>query len=372
VKLSNNQQAFLELVRAGLWEKDAHLLPYGEIDFKEIYRLAQEQAVIGLVAAGFEHVHDVKVPKEKALLFVGDTLQLEQRNKAMNGFIGNLIENMRAKDIYPLLVKGQGIAQCYERPLWRATGDVDLYLSDSNYRKAKGFLSPLASSIEPEGKYGQHLGMTIGEWSVELHGNLRCGLSVRMDNSIDEVQKEVFCEGKVRSWMNENTQVFLPDANCDALLVFTHFIKHFFKEGVGMRQICDWCRLLWKYCDEINKRYLSDHLRKMGLMSEWKAFGSFAVIYLGMPTDAMPFYSSSNQWKRKAGRICSFILEVGNMGHNRDSSYFSNQPYLVRKVYSLGRRIGDLLRHLRIFPLDSLRFFPNILFNGLRSALRGE
>lgn len=35
-------------------------------------------------------------------------------------------------------------------------------------------------------------------------------------------------------------------------------------------------------------------------------------------------------------------------------------------------RIGDLINHARIFLLDSLRFFPRIMFNGLRSAMRGE
>ena len=42
------------------------------------------------------------------------------------------------------------------------------------------------------------------------------------------------------------------------------------------------------------------------------------------------------------------------------------------EVFSMFRRIGDLINHARIFPLDSLRFFPNIMFNGLRSAMRGE
>lgn len=60
------------------------------------------------------------------------------------------------------------------------------------------------------------------------------------------------------------------------------------------------------------------------------------------------------------------------MGHNRDFSYFSKYPYVIRKAMSLGRRVGDLARHARIFPLDSLRFFPNIVFHGLKAAARGE
>ena len=60
------------------------------------------------------------------------------------------------------------------------------------------------------------------------------------------------------------------------------------------------------------------------------------------------------------------------MGHNRDSSYFEKYPYIIRKVCSLGRRISDLYRHARIFPLDSIRFLPRIMFNGVVSAIRGE
>ena len=106
-------------------------------------------------------------------------------------------------------------------------------------------------------------------------------------------------------------------------------------------------------------------------MTEWKACGSFAIDYLGMPVEAMPVDSSSLIWKRKARRICNFVMEVGNMGHNRDNSYF-DKPYLVRKMYSFGRRCGDLLHHARIFPMDSFRFLPSILIQGVKSAAKGE
>lgn len=55
----------------------------------------------------------------------------------MNLFIGELVENMRKAGVYLLLVKGQGIAQNYERPLWRAAGDIDFFLSRENYKNAQ-------------------------------------------------------------------------------------------------------------------------------------------------------------------------------------------------------------------------------------------
>lgn len=40
--------------------------------------------------------------------------------------------------------------------------------------------------------------------------------------------------------------------------------------------------------------------------------GAFAVEYLGLPREAMPLYSEEACWKKKAFRICSFVIEVGN------------------------------------------------------------
>lgn len=369
---NNNQQAFLELVRAGLWEKEARLSRFKDIDYSQLLRLAEAQAVVGLVAAGIEHVVDTIVPKEEVLQFVGQTIQLEQRNVALNAFIAGLNERLRAADIYTILVKGQGIAQCYERPLWRASGDVDLLLSSDNYEKAKALLLPLSSYSHNEEKYGKHIGLTIASWEVELHGTQRCELSRRMDKVIDDVQEDIFFGGNVRSWMNGKTTVFLPSPNNDIIIIFTHFIKHFFKEGVGLRQICDWCRLLWKYRESLNIGLLETKIKKAGLMTEWKAFAAIAVEYLGLPVDAMPLYCKNNRWSRKAQLICDNILEVGNMGHNRDMSYFGKYPYVVRKLISFVRRSGYLLNHTKVFPYDSIRFFPCFVFHGLNSAVRGE
>lgn len=368
---TNNQVAFLSIVRAGLWEKDVELREYGTTDFDEIMCLAEEQSVMGLVTAGLEHVVDVKVPQEILLQFIGSTLQIEQQNKDMNGFIAEFINKLRKEDVYTILVKGQGIAQCYERPLWRTCGDVDLFLSDTNYEKAKKLLIPMASNVEDEYLREKHLGLTIDDWVVELHGSLFCGLSSRIERELDDVLHDTFYGGTVRLWDNGGVQVFLLGAENDVFYVFTHILQHFYKEGVGLRQICDWCRLLFCYRKKLDLRVLESRIRKAGLLTAWRAFGVFAVDYLDMPAEAMPFYSPDNKLKRKADRICSFIMEVGNFGHNRDNSYY-NKPFIIRKAISFGRRCHDLARHARIFPFDSLRFFPMIMVNGLRSAARGE
>jgi hypothetical protein len=313
-----------------------------------------------------------KIPQMLLLQWIGEVQMIEQQNKEMNVFIAEFIEKLRKEGIYAILVKGQGIAQCYEKPLWRCSGDVDIFLCDSNYAKAKAFLMPMASQVDEEGISAKHLGMTIDGFVVELHGTLHGGLSSKVDGELDKVKNDTFDKGNVRSWNNNGVQVFLLGAENDVFYVFTHFLQHFYKEGVGLRQICDWCRLLYTYRESLNYGHLESRIKRAGLMSEWKAFYNLASRYLGMPDIGEGLMVHDSRYDKKAARIMEFVLKSGNMGHNRDMSHFSKYPYLIRKCVSMGRRIGDLINHARIFPLDSLRFFPRIMFNGVRSAMRGE
>ena len=50
--LSQNQQAFFELLRAGLWEKEAQLSQYKDIDYSAIMKMAEEQSLLGIITAG--------------------------------------------------------------------------------------------------------------------------------------------------------------------------------------------------------------------------------------------------------------------------------------------------------------------------------
>lgn len=386
MNLNNSQKVFFELLRAGLFGNENLNMRIDETtDWQEVYRLAAEQSVLGLVLAGVEH-SEVKPPQMLLLQWIGEVQIIELQNKEMNAFIAELIEKLRKNDVYAILVKGQGIAQCYEKPLWRASGDVDLLLSELNYDKAKKVLLPLATSVETEYTHFKHQGMTIDGFIVELHGTLHSRLSKRVDDCIDAIQRKLFYGGKVKSVRlladpsgkaeskssgGSEVQVFLPAPDEDVIFVFTHILHHFFLEGIGLRQICDWCRLLWTYKDSLNHGLLESRIKKMGLMSEWKAFAAFGVKWLGMPVDAMPLYSADVRWESKADRICSFVLEVGNFGHKQKRDY-NGMSYLRRKFVSTSDRIHDMLRHFQIFPKDSIVFFVGVLRTGLYAAVHGE
>ena len=380
--MDNNHKIFFELLKTGLFSvhgEGTMIIDsfFKNVDWGKVYQLAQEQSVQGLVLIGIEELRDkgleLNVPKVLLLQWIGEVQVIEQRNQAMNVFLASLSEKLKAEHIDTLLVvKGQGIAQCYERPLWRASGDVDFILDNENYEKGKNFLSGIAQEVHKENDFDEHFSVMLDGWDVELRGSMRSMLTEKTDAMIDEIQKEAFEQNKHRIWNNSGSEILLPCLDDDVIFVFTHILKHFFHYGIGLRQVCDWCRLVYTYRDLLNYELLESRLRKMGLISEWKVFYNLASRYLSMPDLGSGLMVHDSWLDTKADRVLAFILETGNFGHNRDNSYYNNTNAIVRGMMSLWRHTCDSFKHSFIFPVDSVRIWGRMFCFGIKDALRGD
>jgi hypothetical protein len=379
MELNTNAIAFFSFAKVGLFPF------YGEgfiindflfrnLDWEKVYQLSQEQSVQGLVLQGIEELKakgiELNVPKMLLLQWIGEVQMIEQRNKEMNTFVADLIEKLRKEDIYAILVKGQGIAQCYEKPLWRSCGDIDLLLSLDNFNKTSSELSKDIGKIDKESFINikkKHREYQIAKWIVELHGSMRTNLSRSIDKVIDRVQHDVFCGGNVRSWLNGNTHVFLPSPDNDVVFVFTHILQHLFFEGIGLRQICDWCRLIYTYKESLNHGLLESRIKAMGLLSEWKTFYNLASRYLGMPDLGGRLMVRDSKYDKKADKLMTFVLEVGNFGHNREVEWANG---FKRRTSLIWHRITDTFKLSLVFPLDAPRFLFNYAVDGVRGLMR--
>lgn len=340
-------ESLFELIRISFWGKGRLNSTPSAKEWERIYKEGERQSVVGLLLEGIEHLPtEQRPPQELLLQMIGEVQMIEQRNLAMNRFVADTIEDMRAKGIYTVLVKGQGLAQCYEKPLWRTSGDIDFFFSKNEFPKATEYFTKLPrATVVQDSKYTKSFGVMVNDWFVEVHGTLRSSLSAKLDREIDAMQDDIFYGRNVRSWQDGDTTVFLPDANNDLYLVFTHFVRHFYKEGVNLRQLCDWCRLMWTFKGVFNVKQLEKRLRRSGMMDEWMAFAAVAVEYLGMPKEAVPLYDvrykkDEVMWKRKATRIIAYIM--------KDSAR---------------RKYRDTMEIAKIFPWNTIRFIPSIFWH---------
>ena len=357
-------EALLTLLRVGLWEKsNENDLPalqacdlsganlndnsFMSLVWGEVLKLAEEQSVVGLVTAGLEKLPMGILPLTEKLKFAGRCQLIEQRNVVMNCLVAELWLRLKDAGIKVLLVKGQGVSQCYERSLWRKSGDVDFLVDKDNYKRTIGILKPIADNSFSGGEYSKEFCLNIDAFLIEVHGSLRTGLSSRIDKEVDAVQKDTFANGRYRVWHNGETDVLLPAPNNDVFFVFTHFIKHFYKEGMHLRQLCDWCRLMWVFRKEIDSVLLEKRLQRAGLMYEWKSFSALAVSTLGMPIKAMPLYEDNECWHKKGQQIMNIIMN--NNGSNK-------------MVYTF--------RLVTVFPWKTICYLPSILLNVNRLKIK--
>ncbi len=368
-----NVRAFLALASAGLWgEWGKGTVPWKDVDWEVVLQLAREQALAGIVASAFDtgdlvfEIQDV-VDHSQSKALAKKVYSIEQRNIGMNNFIVKLFAELQSNGLHPVLLKGQGVAQSYLNPLRRNPGDVDVLLGADEYEAAKKLLMPKASKTIADKENEKHTAFVLSGFIVELHGTLCLLLGKKIDAQMDILYERIFAQKKFSTIEfsgladASGNQINLPEINIDVLYVFCHMLQHFFTGGIGLRQVCDLCRLLYTYRDEIDCEWLSVELEKMGLWAEWKSFGALAVDYLGMRPEYVPFLAEDEakgdgiaaKWHRKARRIMAYILSTGNMGKNRDDSYKKKYPYVIKKLISLMKIISNFWRLARIFPGDA-------------------
>ena len=116
-------------------------------------------------------------------------------------------------------------------------------------------------------------------------------------------------------------------------------------------------------------------------MGEWEAFGAFAIEYLGMPVEAMPFVDVrgkkdegrceiDKRLKRKADRILAFVLESGNFGRNRDFSYKQKYPFVIRYAMSFWLYTKLAMQRFAISPRNAILVWWSTVKIGAGAAVK--
>ena len=383
---SVNVRAFLALTSAGLFGGDgfSYSVPGTDpssIDWKAVHwdavmQLAKEQALVGIVASAFDaggsavsflgcELQEV-MDRDHRKAFAKKVYSIEQRNQKMDESVAKLFNYLERNGLHPVLLKGQGIARSYANPHRRSPGDIDILLPGEEYAQAKNLLKEKARKIMDEGLYEKQQQMFIADCIVELHGTMRVTLSKKIDSFLDRLMDRMFSDGSFSFFTSNGSDILMPLPQINAVYVFCHILEHLFHSGIGLRQVCDLCRILLVHRDEIDREKLHSDISSLGLMDEWKTLASLMVNYLGVRAEDVACYERSSKWSLKSKRLLAYILSTGNMGKNRDLSYRKKYPYLIKKTVSLWLILRNALRLGSIFPKD----VALISLKGIASGLK--
>jgi hypothetical protein len=304
------KQAFFSLLRAGLWKT----VPDSSFDLDEeawdrLFDMARAQTVEALVYDGILLLPPDRFPPKPLLLkWTVIVDRIEKRNARMNQSIEELNDCFTAEGVSPLLLKGQGVAACYEEPAHRLCGDVDLYFRNKEaYAKAlksvekRNIKVSIGHDMSAEYSWKQ-IPVEHHNHLVDIHNPFAAGFLKELEQQ-EEGSKIMMPFGK--------EQVALPSPLLTHLSVNSHILKHSLSFGIGLRQLCDSARICYTYREQVDGEALKAVYKRLGIYRWMTLLNQLLVDFLGTPQECLPFVSEQ---KQDANWMMEEILAAGNFG----------------------------------------------------------
>ena len=367
--MESHEKLFFEILQNGLWGKPIEAVPTRN-DMLHVVKLALSQTVLGIV--GNVIITDKTLSSyltERELAYLRKlVMSVVSVSYTWNCSVRNIFMEMHDNGVEPILLKGQGIAQYYPNPDFRQCGDIDLYVGKQYFEKACEVVKALATEndMATVKHTRKHFHIYLGKVPVELHLYSDVYYPKRLDRIYQEISDAGISIAPVEVEL-AGYPVKTPSVNFNVFYIFNHLWHHFIADGVGLRQICDLCVLLHRFHGQIDYNYLRNVLERMGLMKQWKIFGSIAVDKLGLPVEEYPFYDK--KYSRLKEKVFRLVMLEGNFGQQNLKEQKRPDGYLRGKLYSLAFRTKRNMRVLFLFPKDSLRHIGKVVDKGIRAVL---
>lgn len=363
--MESYEKLFFEILQNGLWGKPIEAVPTRN-DMLHVVKLALSQTVLGIV--GNVIITDKTLSSyltERELAYLRKlVMSVVSVSYTWNCSVRNIFMEMHDNGVDPILLKGQGIAQYYPNPDFRQCGDIDIYVGKQYFEKACEVVKALATEndMATVKHTKKHFHIYLGKVPVELHLYSDVYYPKRLDRIYQEISDAGISVAPVEVEL-AGYPVKTPSVNFNVFYIFNHLWHHFIADGVGLRQICDLCVLLHRFHGQIDHDYLQNVLERMGLLKQWKIFGSIAVDKLGLPVEEYPFYDK--KYSRLKEKVFRLVMLEGNFGHENMKTHNRPNGYLRGKLYSLAFRAKRNMRVLFLFPKDSLRHIGRVINKGV-------
>ena len=217
-----------------------------EVDWKKLYRIAQKQALVGILFDGIQRLpsSDVGISRDLLLQWMAQCQMLEKANVRLNDAAIQVSEWFRKKGFRTCILKGQGNALMYPNPYSRTPGDIDIWVEGGDKR-----VISFVRSISPHEKACYHHIEFPSYKGVEVEVHYRPSFLLcfwhnrKLQKYYERVKEEQFSH---RVMLGEQGEIAIPTVEFNLIFQLTHIFSHLMNEGIGLRQLVDYYYVL---CD---------------------------------------------------------------------------------------------------------------------------
>lgn len=362
----NINDLFFALLRNALWYPYTKAARYSYIDEEKqelpnnisvkvsesLLDLADKQTVSALIADSIFR-NDIKLSQAFLFEMVGLVEQIKHANQQLNDELKQFIQ-LPLKDF--VVVKGQTIAALYPNPLLRMPGDIDFLVL--NYKRDKSVIEKKWQIELPENLIDKETSFEHGGVTYEIHDSLIVFGSTKHNKFWNQLMYRPCSQVIVDN-------VFVPtlEPNVYAAYVFVHLFFHFVREGIGLRQMCDWAAILHYYREGINQYELERILKGIGLFKAYCSFGYILIDMLGLRDFPFEVKKKDQVWEDK---ILRDIMRGGNFGKS------IKQPLehgWRTKVRTMCFTLRNCWRYFWLAPCELALTIPKLIWLNVRIIL---
>lgn len=335
-----------------------------EVDWKELYRIAQKQALLGVLFHGIQRLPKELAPEQKLLMqwMVMAEMVRKQNIKLYQDSV-KVCQNFEKEGFANCILKGQGNALLYPDPYMRTPGDIDIYLSGGRKKIMKYVDQVCPNQVM---RY-HHVDFPVMKTAIEVHFTPSYMFypihNRRMQKWFEKVMGEQ-CNHRV-SLPDGYGEIHVPQVSFNVIYILSHLYRHIFTEGIGLRQLLDYYFVLLKWHTDLtnltdsNKSLpqmtlintdldaLRHELKYLGL---WKFAGAVMFVMkevFGLSEDRMIAPMDEKEGKF----LFDEIMRGGNFGQYDDRMGSKVGESKIHRYFRMNLRN---LRFVKHYPTEAL------------------
>lgn len=356
--MSKAQDDLFFLLRLALCGKEDNSADVKSLEWKEIFELAKDQCVMGIVADSFQLLDDIQAQGLNKLQWLGNVLLLERKNAELNKLVGMLFGKFHHMGLSPVLMKGQAFASNYPNPHHRQCGDIDIYFKGRTECEGAVLWAEKIDKASAESsdnkRERKHFTFSVGGNVVELHYFMCLFENGDLQHRLQKIIDEEFAHAEPFFVGIEGKQIETVPPTLSVLHQVLHITRHLLEAGIGLRQICDLAVYLRKNHNVIDAVRLNGYLVELQLMKTAKVLGYIMAEYLGLPKEVIPFEID----EQYADFILQEIFEGGNFGKKK-VVYRHYKNGIQRKIYSIVYFYHRCQLYKPLLPMEAKSYFWN-------------
>ena len=217
-----------------------------EVDWKELYCIAQKQALLGVLFHGIQRLPKELAPEQKLLMqWMVMAEMIRKQNIRLFQDSVKVCKNFENEGFANCILKGQGNALLYPDPYMRTPGDIDIYLAGGRKRVMQYINKVCPNQVM---RY-HHVDFPVMKTAIEVHFTPSYMFfpihNSRMQKWFKEVMGEQ-CNHRV-SLPDGYGEIHMPQVSFNVIYILSHLHRHIFTEGIGLRQLLDYYFVLLKW-----------------------------------------------------------------------------------------------------------------------------